>query len=851
METIDLIATHDRLIKPNKTDQNLKGTSSISIHGTQPPCVTCRTNDSLPQGHSKTRLFVSSYASLVSLVTIVLAAMVLAITTTGKPQILNALINNPPIPYHTALVLLLGVLSILLVHIEIQRTNARRALQKAEENNQAIAKQAKESMHAEQQRAKEEIGRLSETLERRVKELAQANNELKTLATKFEEACEQALEASRLKSEFLANMSHEMRTPLNGVLGMSDLLLDTDLNIEQEQFLLVLKESAQSLLGVINDVLDFSKIEAGKLDLEILDFEVVSLIEDTAEIVAEQAHQKKLSLMTYIAPNVPRSLQGDAQRLRQVLINLLSNAIKFTEQGEVKLTCTIDETFNQGLVIRFAVTDTGIGLPASSYNKLFQPFSQVDGSITRKFGGTGLGLSICKQLVDLMDGLIGVESKEGEGSTFWFTVPLKTSDNTDDPKPTQQQLRDTKLLLVAGQLSTTEIISSYAEAWGIGLDTVTTGEDALVKLQGQATLGNPYHVVIVELSSACVDAFGIAEEIRRRLKQTNVRLILIATSDEGRQKERALRSGYSAYLTKPFKQSRLLGCINNLLNKAPDNGLKAAPPTSHISHKAPLLPAHKSKLVLVAEDNSVNRLVAVRQLERLGFIAHVVTTGQEAVEASKRLPYALILMDCQMPEMDGFEATRLIRQAEALCEQHVPIIAITAHALEGDREKCIAAGMDDYISKPVDPQKLQAVLMRWVPTESEQAGKGAYNARAIKPDLAPELMLHKETPSQVADSQLSCSSLEPKLLELYISSSQKILSKMAEALSTNDSQRLMSLAHELKASSAAVGASEIAKLSLSLEQTAGCQNWARTKSEWKALKQSFDDVQVIANNLSH
>ena len=570
----------------------------------------------------------------------------------------------------------------------------------------------------QRKRAQEQIERLNEALEKRVIELANANRELKSLATKLEQARDQALEASRFKSEFLANMSHEIRTPINGVISMSDMLTRTALSKHQTDIATIIRDSAGALLDIINDILDFSKIEAGKLELEILDFDLLPVVEGTTELVADQARAKGLSLMTYIAPEVPRLFRGDPGRLRQILLNLLSNAIKFTDSGEVYVRATLDASDPERSHIRLSVTDSGIGMAQETVHRLFQPFTQADGSITRRYGGTGLGLSIAKLLTELLGGRIGVRSTEGKGSTFWVAVPLEHSKLKSLEPEVVPRLEDTRVLLVEAFAGSAQIIVDYLHSWGVETEKATSVGDAYEAMKRRAQTYHPFDVVIVEQFAHSMESFALAGAVQEDPTLSKTKLILCTTNEHETHSEKALQSGFSAILVKPLRQSRLFDCIALNLNKETHPGTRPLPGALQVQpYKSNL----DGGLILVAEDNAVNQKVALLLLKELGFSAHVVGNGTEAIAAVTRTAYSLVLMDCQMPEMDGMEATGEIRRLETLTGRHVPVIAMTAHAMQGDREKCIAAGMDDYISKPVTAAKLNEVLQRWWPRPQSES----------------------------------------------------------------------------------------------------------------------------------
>jgi PAS domain S-box-containing protein len=621
-------------------------------------------------------------------------------------------------------------------------------------------------------------------------------SERKRMEVELAKARDEALESARLKSEFLANMSHEIRTPMNGVIGMADILLGTRLSAEQKDCAVTIRRSAEALLSLVDDVLDLSKIEAGKLEIKSADFDLDELIDNITDVFAERAAAKGLKFRAVIYPDVHRHLHGDALRLRQVLLNLVGNAVKFTEAGEVSISVMRDAESDDTMDLWFLVNDTGIGIAEADQQRLFTPFTQADGSTTRRFGGTGLGLAISKQLVDMMGGRIGVTSVPGEGSTFWFTGRFN-KDTRQEAVTRQATLTGVRVLLLDSNELNRLVLRRHLNSSSVTVEEVATAEAALDALRRAHTSGTPFDAIVLEMQLAANDGISVARMIHSDplLKDTPVVLVTAI----GRRKsdiEFFKSERIDAFVMKPVRRAQLASAITAVVKRTPDEERRAAAAADH-SPKAGA--AEAKKQILVVEDNVVNQKVAVGQLRNLGYDADVVASGTEALETLAKQSYDLILLDCQMPDIDGYEVARTIRSAER-DGKRVPIVAMTAHTMEGEREKCLAAGMDDYLTKPVSMQRLGGVLVRWL---------GAREDVVDMEKMAGLQQLAKANPSFMRD--ITALFREDALVRLH---------ELRDAMGDANAERVSRAAHSLKSSSGNIGASRMYSLCATIEATA-------------------------------
>lgn len=682
------------------------------------------------------------------------------------------------------------------------------------------------------------------TSRRRERQLRGVAQELRASEQRYRKARDAALESDRLKSEFVANVSHELRTPMNGILGLTELLLETDLTPEQREHAATVRECGETLLVLLNDILDLSKVAAGRLEIQSVPFEPRRLVQQTADLFAERARRKGVDLVCLVHHDVPDTVVGDPGRVRQVLTNLLGNAVKFTDAGEIVVRVSNAGSSEAGLVLRVEVSDTGIGIAPEAGAQIFQPFVQADGSITRKYGGTGLGLVISKQLAELMGGQMGMTSEVGRGSTFWFTVLATPVAAQPAPSATRDGLAGLRLLVVDDSTAGRRRLREVLETWRMRVTEASSGEEALNLLHAAAERGEPVDAVLVNLRQPGTSVFDVANVVQQADIAPRPRLILMSGRGQPGDGRRAQNLGAAAYLTQPITQSDLFDCLATVFATLPGAPAVAEPVPLVTRYTIGKRQDPIKEPLLVVEDNVVNQKVMVGLLRKLGYRADVAGNGQEALQALQHTPYRLVLMDSQMPGMDGFATTAEIRRMEGGTRRTV-IVCVTAHAMKGERERCLAAGMDDYISKPVSLERLSAVLDQWLAAGGEVGSAGHESGSPRENSADREPAVDMDVLAQLRALEADAPGLVAAVVAAFLTETPARLEGIQRAFARKEAAALERAAHGLKGSAAAIGANPLAWLCEQIECCAREGRLTDASPAVSAAARAFDTVRAV------
>lgn len=722
------------------------------------------------------------------------------------------------------------------VAMEAVKLGAQDYLLKGQVQGPMLARAIRYSI--ERKGAEERIKQLNEDRERRIIELSSANKALDALTRELAQARDVALEAASFKSDFVASVSHELRTPISSILGMIELLSKTPLTAEQREFATAVYRASQSLLDSLDSLVDLSKMEAGKLELAEVDFSPVWVVENAAGSFAQAADEKGIKLAAFIDPRIAPLVKGDPVRLRQVLCHLIENAVQFTARGAIMVQALPDSEEDTHLTLRFAVSDTGVGMSESIRKRLFEPVIRTDGSMVRKIVGPGLGLSVCQRLVKLMGGRMGVESEEGEGSTFWFTIRFRRSE-TVRPGASPflaacaANLREVRVMVADNHPPTRTAMETYLQAAKVMCECFGSVDETLDALNRAHAAGTPFHVAIVDLAGTPGATLEAALRIKLDPVLKRTRLLLVGIKPEEIEGRDLLGADFAEFISRPVRQSRLIDAIATAMERTIAEPELEPVPAQHEA-QAPRLPP--SARILLAEDDQALRRLILLQLERLGFKVEVASSGQEAIDMAKAGDFQAILMDCLMPGVDGFEATRAIREAERRKGLHTPIIAMTASAMPGDRESCLAAGMDDYLSKPLGLKQLKEKLEQW----TGQAGTPVDSGQTA-PARAP---VNVERIAELYGKEAL-----QEIIPLFTQEASQLIDRLSTAMAQKDEPELAAITHQLKGLCASVAADEMALYSAQLEEFCKGGNWQASQAALQTLLSLYKEVSEFVKTL--